>query len=90
MTDRYPVICTPIRYQTKWANQLEGNINSLSSVILEVDGRADYKLGETINVVALYDPKMEKLFMLRPMTEEEISQQGLEVINELAKSEVNF
>lgn len=22
MTDRYPVICTPIRYQSKWANQL--------------------------------------------------------------------
>jgi hypothetical protein len=22
MTDRFPVICSPIRYQTKWANEL--------------------------------------------------------------------
>jgi hypothetical protein len=27
-------------------------------VELEVDGRADYRLGEMINVVALYDPHM--------------------------------
>jgi hypothetical protein len=38
---------------------------------LEVDGRADYKLGEIINVVALYDPHIKKLFMVRQLTEEE-------------------
>jgi hypothetical protein len=51
-----------------------------------VDGRADYRLGEVINVVALYDPELEKLFFVRTMTAEEVQEEGLEVVAGLAKS----
>jgi hypothetical protein len=74
MTDRYPVICTPVRYQTAWADALEGKNNEMAVVELEVDGRADYKLGEVINVIALFDPHMQKLFLVRPMTAEEVEE----------------
>lgn len=72
LTDRYPVVCTLIRYQTSWADSLDGNKNPMEIVVMEVDGRADYKLGEIINVVALYDPNMKKLFFVRTMTAEEV------------------
>lgn len=57
---------------------------------MEVDGRADYKLGEIINVVALYDPNMKKLFFVRMMCAEEVQQDGLEAVAALASSEVNL
>lgn len=45
MTDRYNVVCMPVRYQTKWVDQLEGRVNNFNEIEVEVDGKADYKLG---------------------------------------------
>lgn len=53
---------------------------------MEVDGRADYKLGQVINVVALYNPKFNKLFMVREMSKEEVIKEGLEIVSELVNS----
>jgi hypothetical protein len=89
LTDRYPVVCTPIRYQTPWADSLEGNKNPMATVVMEVDGRADYRLGEILNVVGLYDPHMQKLFFVRMMTAEEVQQEGLEAVAALANNDVN-
>jgi len=49
-----------------------------------VDGRADYKLGEIINIVAVYEPELKKLFFVRNASKEEVEKVGLEVLNELA------
>lgn len=45
MTDRNPIICMPVLYQTNWADKLEGNISNKSEILVEVDGQVDYKLG---------------------------------------------
>lgn len=62
----------------------------MEMVVMEVDGRADYRLGEIINVVALYDPSIKKLFFVRTMTAEEVQEEDLEAVSVLASSEVDL
>jgi len=42
MTDRDPVICTPIVGLTEWARKLEGHSKTIEML---VDNRHDFKLG---------------------------------------------
>lgn len=51
-----------------------------------MDVRADYKLGEIINIVAVYEPELKKLFFVRNVSKEEVGEVGLEMLSELANS----
>ena len=78
MTDRAPVVCTPVLYQSEWVDELEGRKEKLKQITLEVDGKAEFKLGEVVTVVAFYEPEVNKLFMVRRVEEEKVPQLNID------------
>lgn len=43
-------------------------------------------MGEIINIVAVYEPELKKLFFVRQVSKEEAGEEGLEVLSELANN----
>ncbi len=73
MTDREVIKMVPHFYETPWFREGKNCKSKDRPIDMVVDGRKEnFKLGENVHSVCLYQPKEDKLYFIRKMTEAEI------------------